>query len=249
MKKTLLVLALLMGGSVVMAPSAHADLKELLGGKTGSTLGNLLEGVFTKTNIDVKDLAGTYESTGSAVTFKSENALTKAGGVAAAAAIEAQLDPYYKKAGLTGAVFACDEAGNFTLKIKKITLKGVATKNEDGTFEFNFQAFGKISLGSITTYVQKTPTNLEIMFDATKLKKMLSLISGTIGGSIVKNVGKILDSYDGACMGFGFKKTGAAPSTESNDAGSIIPATPESSDSTASPSSGLGNLLKNVLKR
>ena len=248
MKKTLLALAILMGGAMVMAPEAHADLKELLGGKTGSTIGNLLEGVFTKTNIEVKDLAGTYEATGSAVTFKSENALTKAGGVAAAAAIEAQLDPYYKNAGLTGAIFTCDTEGNFTLKIKKLTLKGVAVKNDDGTFEFKFQAFGKISMGSMKAYVQKTPTNLEVMFDATKLKNMLSMLSGTIGGKLVKGVGSILDSYDGACMGFGFKKTGPAPATPATNSNAATPVTQEDT-TTNTTNSGLGNLLKNVLKR
>lgn len=222
---------------------ARSDLRELLGGKTGSTIGNILEGVFTKTDIDVKDIAGTYEATGSAVSFKSENALQKAGGLAASAAIEAQLDPYYEKYGLIGATLAADAEGNFTLKAKKITLQGVITKNSDGTFEFKFQAFGKIKIGSMKAYVQKTPTNLEIMFDANKLKSLLSLVTKTVGGTLTKAVSSVLDSYDGACIGFGFKKTGSAP--ENNTA-----VTTQSADSTASPAAGaLGGALRDLLKK
>ncbi len=240
MKKIILTLALLIGGAMILAPEAHADLKELFGGKTGSTIGNLLEGVFTKTDLDVKDLAGTYEATGSAVTFKSDDALKKAGGMAASAAIEAQLDPYYKKLGLTGAEFSCDADGNFTLQLKRMPLQGVITKNDDGTFEFQFQALKSIKIGSMKAYVQKTPTNLEIMFDANKLKSLLSVISKTVGGTMTKTIAGVLDSYDGACIGFGFKKTGDAPAAE----GASTPATQEET-----PAPGLGNILKNVLKK
>ncbi len=232
---------MIIAAAAAFTPAAHSDIRDILGGKTGSTIGNILEGVFTKTDIEVKDIAGTYEATGSAVSFKSENALQKAGGLAASAAIEAQLDPYYTKYGLIGATFEADDQGNFTLKAKKITLKGVITKNDDGTFEFKFQAFGKIKIGSMKAYVQKTPTNLEIMFDANKLKSLLSIVTKTVGGSLTKAVSSVLDSYDGACIGFGFKKTGKAP--QSADATTTTPA---ASDSASSP---LGNALRGLLKK
>lgn len=234
---------MLLAIAAAWTPAARSDLRELLGGKTGSTIGNILEGVFTKTDIDVKDIAGTYEASGSAVSFKSENALQKAGGLAASAAIEAQLDPYYEKYGLIGATLAADADGNFTLKAKKITLQGVITKNSDGTFEFKFQAFGKIKIGSMKAYVQKTPTNLEIMFDANKLKSLLSIVTKTVGGSLTKAVSSVLDSYDGACIGFGFKKTGSAPRSDS-----AVSTQPD--DSTATPAAdALGGALRDLLKK
>ncbi len=242
MKRKLIMLSMLIALAAAWTPAARSDIRDLLGGKTGSTLGNILEGVFTKTDIDVKDIAGTYEATGSAVSFKSENALQKAGGVAASAAIEAQLDPYYEKYGLIGATFSADNEGNFTLQAKKITLKGVITKNDDGTFQFKFQAFGKINIGSMKAYVQKSPTSLEIMFDANKLKSLLSIVTKTVGGSLTKTVSNLLDSYDGACLGFGFKKTGAAPQTESETS-------VQQADTTAAPASALGDALRGLLKK
>ena len=42
----------------------------------------MLEGIFTKTNLEIADLVGEYESAGPAVSFKSDNFLQKAGGIA-----------------------------------------------------------------------------------------------------------------------------------------------------------------------
>lgn len=198
-----------------MATPAHAfDLKDLLGGNTGETLGNLIEGVFTKTDLSVKDLAGTWQSTGSAVTFKSDNFLQKAGGIAGAAAIETQLNPYFERYGLIGSEMAIAEDGNFTLKIKRMTLKGTITQGaEKGTFEFDFKAFGAMKITSLTAYVEKSPQNLNIMFDATKLKQFVSIVANLSGMSMAKTAATILDTYEGACVGFKMKSIGAAPAS------------------------------------
>ena len=84
-------------------PTPSPDIKDILGG-AGGALGNIVEGVFTKTDLTVEDIAGEWTSTGSAVSFQSDNLLKKAGGSAAAGAVENKLDDYYKKFGLAGAV-------------------------------------------------------------------------------------------------------------------------------------------------
>ena len=72
-------------------PSSSPDLKDILGAG-GGALGNIVEGVFTKSDLTVADLEGEWTSTGSAVTFQSDNFLKKAGGTAAAGAVESKLD-------------------------------------------------------------------------------------------------------------------------------------------------------------
>lgn len=57
----------------------------------GSTIGNALQGIFTKTDLTIEDIVGEYVSTGPAVAFKSDNFLQKAGGIAGAAALETKL--------------------------------------------------------------------------------------------------------------------------------------------------------------
>ncbi|MCM1377791.1 MAG: DUF4923 family protein [Clostridium sp.] len=238
------------------------SIKDALSGlkesSSGNVLGGILEGVLTKTDISVSEFAGEWTADGSAVSFKSENALAKAGGVAASAAIEAKLDPYFKQYGLTGAVFTFSEDGSFTLKVKKMTLTGTVTKNDDKSFEFTFNAFGGRKIGSLTAYVQKSPSNLEIMFDATKLKSLISTIATFSGMEMAKTAAKLLDQYDGLCVGFSLSKTGNAPnaSNESNQSTPSLlnlfknpstPSTPSNQDAqgnSSSMSSGFGMLLK-----
>lgn len=207
---TILALSIPMHAEAAPEP----DIKDVLGG-LGGALGNAVEGVFTKTDLTVEDIAGEWTANGSAVTFQSDNFLKKAGGVAAAGAVESQLDPYYNKFGLNGAVLNIDKEGNFTLTIRKIPVKGTLSVKSKGVFTFKFMAFGSIGLGSMDAYVEKTPSGLNVMFDADKIKKIMTLAASISGSKMVSAADKILKEYDGICIGF--KMTGKA--AEGNKSG------------------------------
>lgn len=210
---------LLLAGGVFTAPAVAAgtpDLKEILTAGSGA-LGGLIEGVFTTSNLKISDIAGQWTSQGSAVSFKSENFLKKAGGTAVAGAVESQLDPYYKKYGLTGAVLEIDNDGNFSLTIKKISLKGTAVLKSEGIFTFNFTAFGTIGLGSMDAYIEKTGSNLSVMFDADKIKKIISFAATISGNKLATAADKLLQEYDGICIGFEMKKTGESANQTKSD--------------------------------
>lgn len=177
-------------------------------GTAGSTIGNLVEGVFTKSDLTVEDISGTWTSDGSAVSFKSDNFLKQAGGVAASAAVEAKLDPYFKKYGLTGSTLTINQDGTFELGIKKITVKGTIERKEKGIFTMKFQAFGGVGLGSMDAYVEKSINSINVMFDADKIKKIISFAATMSGSSMASAAGKVLESYDGMCVGFKMTKTG-----------------------------------------
>lgn len=173
----------------------------------GGTLGNLLEGVFSSSNISVADLTGTWTSSGPAVSFQGDNFLKKAGGVAAAAAIESKLDPYFNQFGLKGAVLTIDNSGNFTLTVKKVKLQGTITEtNEKGIFNFNFKALGKIKLGSVKTYIQKSYNSMDVMFDATKMMTLMTTVAKVTNMKTLNALSSILSSYDGLCVGFKMSK-------------------------------------------
>lgn len=217
-------------GTAILSPATTSaiDIKDILGG-AGGAVENLVEGIFTSSNIEVKDLKGEWNATGSAVAFQDENFLKQAGGKAAAGAIENKLDPYFKKYGLTGSTITIEEDGTFAMKVGKMTLNGTILKgDETGIFYFQFKAFGKISLGKMKTYVEKGPKNLNIMFDANTLKKIVGVVTSLTGNSLVKSVGGIVDSYDGLCVGFKYEKVGGEEE---------------------SGASGVVNGLLNVLKR
>lgn len=202
-----------------------------------STLGNILEGVFSSSNITVSDMAGVWTSNGPAVCFQSDNFLKKAGGVAAASMIESKLSPYYNQYGLNGAVMTINTDGTFSMKLKNITLKGTITQTtEKGVFQFTFTALGSVKLGSIKTYVQKSYNTLSVMFDASKLKNLISGIAKIVNIQIVKTLTSLLDSYEGLCVGFRMERTGNVPGQ----------ATFNGSDNNSGSNSGLGGLI-NVL--
>lgn len=223
-------IALLAISSVIFPASAQS-----------SFLGNLLEGVISTSNLKVSDLAGEWTVEGSAVSFQSENLLKKAGGVAAAAAVESKLDPYFKQYGLTGGVFKIKDDGTFTLSLKKLTLNGNIVATDDGNFDFKFTAFGRLSIATMKAFVRKSYNKLDITFEATKLIKFLTSVANLTGMKSVSAITKILDGYDGICVGFGMKKTGDTES--SNTGGTVAP------DSVAGKSSNASDKLFELLKK
>lgn len=203
--KKIIVAALIMAASGVT--SAHAfDLKSILGGKGGDVISGVVGGIFTQSDISVSQMEGTWTSTGPAVAFQSDNFLKKAGGNAAASTIESTLDPYFKQYGLTGSTLTIDKDGNFTLKVKGISLKGKVSKRSDGNFDFAFTPFGDFKIGSIKAYVEKPIDGLDVMFDASKLKSLLSTVASITGNSLATTAGNLLGSYDGLCVGFHYSK-------------------------------------------
>ncbi len=221
LKMAIAAIALSCSTAVFADPTPSPDLKDILGG-AGGALGNIVEGVFTKTDLTVEDIAGEWTSTGSAVSFQSDNFLKKAGGSAAAGAVENKLDEYYSKFGLTGAVLNIDKDGNFTLTIKKLPLKGTLAVKGKGLFHFNFNAGGMMKLGSMTAYVEKTPSGLNVMFDADKIKKIMTLAASLSGSKMVSTADKLLKEYDGICIGFKMTGKSAASDSSSDGNGSSV---------------------------
>lgn len=223
MKKlfTLIAVAAMAFGAVSASAQSSTSsnplsgLGKILGGASGSSstgssigdaLGGLVSGLLTNDKIEPAKLTGTWSYAGPAVCFKSENFLQKAGGSAMAGTIEGKLAPYYEKFGLTNMVLTVDDQQNFTMKAGKMKLTGTITIEGTDVY-FNFKALGKISLGKMKTYVTMTGANkMSIMFDVTKLMKIMTAIGSKVGGSTIGTVTKLLDSYDGLCAGFKLTK-------------------------------------------
>lgn len=205
--------------------AAHAwNLQDILN-KAGEAMGNvqgsditgavggIVEGLFTKSDIEVKDMAGTWTVKGSAVCFESDNLLQQAGGNAAAGVIENRLDPYYKKYGLTGSTLTIQADGTFSLQLKKIALTGTiekqatakSGKTQGGNFYFKFNSWGVTSLGSVNAYVTLGPTGMQVMFDANKLRAILNAIASFSKVKIAQSLTGILNQYEGLCVGFDLK--------------------------------------------
>ena len=218
-KRVLVAILTIIGINTTNAQS----LSDLFSGDLGGTLGNIIEGVFTSSNIDIADLEGEWTITGPAVSFKSDDFLKNAGGLAAASMIETKIEPYYTKYGLTGAKLVIDTEGNYSLQIKnKYNISGTITRSEgaaQGTFDFNFGFLGK-KVTSLTTYVQKTPKTMDIMFDASKFKTIISAIANISGMRLAKTASSLLNQYEGLCIGF--KLTGGSTQTNNSGIGGLL---------------------------
>ncbi|MDE7437630.1 MAG: DUF4923 family protein [Muribaculaceae bacterium] len=185
------------------------------GSDSGSTIGNILNGVagaLTGSDLKVKDLEGNWQASGPAVSFKGDNFLKKAGGEAAAATIESKIKPYFSKYGLNDATFTVNNDSTFVLTIKKVKLSGSiqqAEGEDNGVFQLNFQALKKVNLGKMNIYIQKSalkPNQMDLMFDATKLMRIVEGVGKISGISIAKTMSSLLSQYDGMCVGFQMSK-------------------------------------------
>lgn len=199
-----------------MTASASGDLKDLLksassAASSGSNsnalgaIGNVISNLTASSSFEIADLRGTWVYDSPAVTFKSDNALQKVGGAAAASTIENKLAPYYKTAGITSLKLTVDENDNFTMALSKGSLKGTVSKDEQGNLEFNFNAFGKIKLGKVSAYATKSGNTLNLTFDVSKLVSIVKTVSSVAGIASLNTMSSLLSSYDGIYAGFKLK--------------------------------------------
>lgn len=175
-----------------------SDLGSLLGNGTAQ---DILNSVISKSNLEVRDLAGTWTYKAPAVAFESEDLLKKAGGEVMASTIENKIAPYYVKAGLQNTILTISADGAFTITFKKGKLTGTVTKLDDGRFAFKFNALGRYKIAQAEAYVKKG-TTLQVTFNVTKLIDIVSKIAAYSKQSTLTSAATLLKSYKGLYAGF-----------------------------------------------
>ena len=213
MKKTIRFAAALLCGAMLLqgcstllssvlgtdAESSSAAAGETLENILGSILGTFGQST-SKTTI-----IGTWTYSKPAVQFESESLLAKAGGTVASAKIVQELEPYYKKIGIS--------EGKMSITLKEdltcsYTIKG---KTYNGTYTFD-EATNKLQIsGSLLSmpaaYVSVAGSQLSLTFDTTKLLAFAGAIGSVTGsGSTLASIAQIAQNYDGMKAGFLFTK-------------------------------------------
>lgn len=191
------------------------DIKDALGkvlsadstSTTASNIGNVISAVIGPQKVELKDLVGTWKYSAPAVSFKSDNFLQQAGGAAAASSIEQKILPFYTRSGIAGLKVQFMEDSTFTMKVKRINAKGTISIDEAGNYVFHFQALGKVNVGTMTAYINKSYTNeLSLTFDASKLMTLIEKVANYSNNTTLKTASTLLNSYDGITVGFKLKK-------------------------------------------
>lgn len=210
----------LLGGGRTSTEADSTDSGK--GGSKGGGLGDLLGGVAGALGLGnskptVETLTGSWEYSGPAVDFKSDNLLLKAGGAAASANIEKKLQPYYTKAGLTSLTLTIEADSTFSMKARRAGVSGTIETGADGkTLIFHFKALKQINIGSMEAFTKmQGKDKMEITFDVTKLMSILSKVGSLTNSTSIKAATSLLNQYDGLTAGFEMKRS-ATPTTTTN---------------------------------
>lgn len=186
------------------------DILGAVSGAIGGTAGGILEGVLSTDKVSPDDLTGKWKYAAPAVAFKTDDLLKKAGGAAAATAIEEKLAGYYKTAGFDKMTLEVDKDHKFTMKLKRLSLKGEilepSTTEGITNLVFAFKILG-VSALKMDAYVTKLGSNqTKITFDISKLIKLLQTAGSLTGNASINSIASLLEQYDGLTAGFELKK-------------------------------------------
>lgn len=192
----------------------YADsLKDLLNSDWGKKLGQIAEETVaqnTAKSLEVADFKGFWKAFEPAVSLRSDNVLEQAGGAAIAGIAEEKIRPYYEKLDLDGTELTISDNGEFTIKIKKIPVKGTLLKNEDGSFAMKLNSgLSKLKKEQreLTAYILKSKDDMSITIDVKKLLGVVEKIAAKTDAKTIGTMAKLLENYDQVCVGLRFMQT------------------------------------------
>lgn len=173
------------------------------GSKTAITdaIGSVIN---SKNAATATDIVGTWIYSRPAVVFESNNLLKQAGGSIASNTIENKISTQLKRVGITSGKF------NITFAKDGTFTTNSGTKKNSGTYKI---ANNKITLsylqglGAISGYAQMSGSDLQLIFDSSKLLKFVSAASKFSANSTLKTISSLAGSYNGMKSGMEFKKT------------------------------------------
>lgn len=195
-----LVLSVCFAVMGVMTANAQG-LKDLLGGKLGDAVGDIVGGL-TKQGIDV---TGTWVMSGSSCQFESDNLLKKAGGAVMADKLSDELDKLLEKIGIDKGDFSYtfNSDSTFASKSKLGNKKGSYSVNaEESTLTLKYIG----GLMKSTCTVKTSADEIQMLYDADKLKELITNIAGKSNINALELLGSLMEQYDGCMLGFKFSR-------------------------------------------
>lgn len=179
--------------------------------KTGNAISAIAGALGLGGNFKYADMVGTWNYSKPAVTFKSDNLLLKAGGVAASTTVENKLATYYKLAGVQNMKMTFNADSTFTMKLRVGQLNGTVSLSDDGKqVMFTFKVLKAINLGTMEAYISTAglgKNQMNLTFDVTKLLEILKKAGKLTNATSIKSATALLEQYDGLTAGFTLAKT------------------------------------------
>lgn len=150
------------------------------------------------------DMVGSWDYNGSAIEFKSDELLKKAGGRIAASRMEKELNEQLQKLGVTPGMvkFTFNEDNTFTAVLGKNKLSGTYSYNTE-TKRLNL-VFAKVF--TMDAAINLTGKNMKLLFDADKLLLLVTFLSGNSNNTTLQKIGTLAQQYDGMQVGLEMRK-------------------------------------------
>ena len=205
--KVLVLAAMLMGSASTNAQINLGNILSGIAGKNGkgesseaSSASGLLSGltsIFSKDKqASTENIVGTWEYSEPAITFESDNLLTKAGAGIASNKLEEKLQEQLSKIGIDKGAFTItfNEDGTFTETFGEKSIKG-KWKVEDSKLNL---VFGQ---KAIPINTQLNGNKLMIVTDATKILDLIKGIASKSSNSNIQTISTLMKGIDGMNAG------------------------------------------------
>ena len=209
MKKIFLALCLVLGATLSAEAQGLKGLlnvaKDIADEATDGKASELLDKV-TGTATELL-IVGTWTYTQPAMTFEGGDLLSNVAGEALAAKLSTKLQTAYNAVGIKqgSCSFTFNDDNTFSAVMGSRTYTGTYSYDTT-TFAITLNFDSKLlKLGTMTGYAYLSATGLDLVFDCTRLVKML----GTLGAkvSLLNSVTSLVGNYDKANIGFSFTKS------------------------------------------
>ncbi|MDL2291741.1 DUF4923 family protein [Bacteroides sp. OttesenSCG-928-F21] len=200
MNRSKMYLAIFACFMLVATTGRAQSWKDLFNKENVSSIVNAVTG-----NSENIDMTGTWSYTGSAVEFKSDDLLKKAGGSLASSTVEKKMDGYLSKVGVKAGVT------NFTFNADSTFVSTVAGRTLNGNYSYNSETqtvnLKYAGLVGINAKVSKPlDGSMALLFDADKLLQLLVLYGSKSTNSSIKAITALAEGYDGLLLGLEFNK-------------------------------------------
>ncbi|MBQ0024886.1 MAG: DUF4923 family protein [Bacteroidales bacterium] len=171
---------------------------------SSSSILNTITSLIANNKVDEFQIAGNWNYSGAAISFKSENALSNIAGTVAEGTIEKKIDTYLNKLGIKPNAFKMNFASDGTVQMT------VGSKRWNGTWTYEKTGaqvtlkFAKLI--TIRAYVAISGGELKLLFEANGLLKLVKSIASVSSNTTISALSSVLNSYNELYAGFRMTK-------------------------------------------
>lgn len=194
---------------LTVSASAQGGLGSILGkiggavtsGDSGSLITSITDLISGKSGLTADKLYGTWNYTGSAITFKSSsNALSNLASSAATSSIEKKLDQYLAKVGISQGIFGFtfNQDGTMSVNYGSKKFTGTWTLDADKSV-VNMKIKSLINMKG---YVAVQGDQMELEFDTTTLMRLIKSLTSMYNQGTLQTLNSLLNQYDQMYAGF-----------------------------------------------